>query len=99
MGFMLFGMRPTQSLSDLMQDVKGSTSKRINERGFTSTRFEWQSGYGAFTYCKSHLSRVISYIKNQKEHHGKKSFLDEYKDLLIESEVSFDERYIFKELE
>lgn len=95
----LLGMRPTQSLSDLMQDIKGSSSKWINERRFTKTRFEWQPGYGAFSYSKSELQNVIDYIKNQENHHREKSFMEEYKDLLSEFSIDFDERYLFRELE
>lgn len=60
------GMRPTQSISDLMQDVKGSSSKWINERKFLNRKFEWQEGYGAFSYSKSHVNSVINYIKIKK---------------------------------
>jgi len=91
-----FGMRPTQSLSDLMQDIKGSSSKWINEKRFINDRFEWQEGYGAFSYSKSQTADVIAYIQNQEMHHHKLSFLDEYKKFLEKFEVDFDERYIFK---
>ena|SRR5688572_20668374 len=67
-----FGMRPTQSLSDLMQDLKGTSSKWINEQGFTKARFEWQQGYGAFSYSKSQINKVVAYIHNQEIHHAKK---------------------------
>ena len=95
----LFGMRPAQSLSDLMQDVKGSSSKWINEKKFVKSRFEWQEGYGAFSYSKSQIRNVISYIQNQEAHHQKYSFLDEYKLFLKKFDVDYDERYIFKPLE
>jgi putative transposase len=91
-----FGMRPTQSLSDLMQDVKGSSSKWINEKKFIKEKFEWQEGYGAFSYSKSQVSTVIAYVQNQEAHHRKITFLDEYKMYLIKFEVDYDERYIFK---
>lgn len=94
-----FGMRPTQSLSDLMQDVKGSSSKWINEKKFIKEKFEWQAGYGAFSYSKSQSSNVIAYIQNQETHHRKISFLEEYKTFLEKFEIDFDERYIFKEPE
>jgi putative transposase len=55
-----FGMRPIQSLSDLMQDIKGSSSKWINEKRFINDRFEWQEGYGAFSYSKSQTADVIA---------------------------------------
>jgi putative transposase len=93
---MLFGMRPTQSLSDLMQDIKGDSSKWINENGFVQGLFNWQEGFGAFSYCKSRLPNVIRYIKNQENHHKKQSFVDEYLEFLKEFDVPYDERYIFK---
>ena len=94
-----FGMRPTQSLSDLMQDVKGGSSKWINEKKFMKLKFEWQEGFGAFSYSKSQVSNVIAYIENQEVHHSKIAFLDEYKHFLKKFEVEYDERYIFKKPE
>lgn len=94
----LIGMRPTQSLSDLMQDVKGDSSKWINQKRFTKGKFSWQEGFGAFSYGKSQVNQVIDYIKNQQEHHKKWSFLEEYRTLLEKFEVDFDQRYIFKEV-
>jgi REP element-mobilizing transposase RayT len=91
-----FGMRPTQSLSDLMQDIKGDSSRWINAQGFVRGRFSWQEGYGAFSYSKSSVDNVINYIKNQEKHHLKKSFLEEYTEFLKKFGVEFDERYIFK---
>lgn len=92
------GMRPTQSISDLMQDIKGNSSKWINEKNFLKAKFEWQEGYGAFSYSKSHVNNVIDYIKNQEEHHKKESFIEEYLKYLKAFEIEYDERYIFKEL-
>jgi REP element-mobilizing transposase RayT len=93
-----FGMRPNQSLSDLMQDIKGNSSKWINDKKLVPGKFEWQEGYGAFSYSKSQVNDVISYIQNQELHHSKKSFLEEYKDFLEKFEVEYDERYSFKDL-
>jgi REP element-mobilizing transposase RayT len=93
----LIGMRPTQSISDLLQDIKGSSSKWINEKKFLRTKFEWQEGYGAFSYAKSEVNSVIRYIQNQEEYHKSESFRDEYLQLLKDFNVEFDERYIFKE--
>lgn len=95
----LFGMRPVQSLADLMQDVKGCSSKWINENKLTPSRFEWQSGYGAFSYSKSLVPNVCRYIANQEVHHSKKTFAEEYLELLKEFDVEFDERYIFRDPE
>lgn len=92
------GMRPTQSISDLMQDIKGNSSKWINKKKFFKVRFEWQEGYGAFSYSKSHVNRVIDYIFNQENHHKKESFQDEYVRFLKAFKIDYDERYIFKDL-
>lgn len=95
----LVGMRPTQSLSGLMQDIKGDSSKWINQKRFVKGKFYWQDGYGAFSYSKSHVDEVIDYVKNQEEHHRKKSFMEEYRMFLDKFEVDYDERYIFKEVD
>lgn len=95
----LFGMRPKQSLSDLMQDVKGDSSKWINSKGFVRGKFSWQEGYGAFSYSKSQLPAVLRYIGNQKEHHKRKTFLEEYREFLDKFKVEYDQRFIFKEIE
>ena len=94
----LFGMRPIQSLSDLVQDIKANSSRWINEQKFTARRFEWQGGFGAFSYNKNQLPRVINYIHNQEQHHLGTNFVDEYKGIMKEFDVDFDERYIFKPL-
>ncbi len=91
------GMRPTQSISDLLQDIKGSSSKWINEKKFLKVKFEWQEGYGAFSYSKSHVNDVIRYIQNQENHHINESFREEYLNFLKVFEVEYDERYIFVE--
>ena len=96
---LLFGLRPAQSLSDLMQDVKANSSKWINEKGFIRGKFQWQEGFGAFSYGKSQLKNVIKYIENQEEHHRKRTFLEEYRAFLDNFEVEFDEKYIFKPIE
>jgi putative transposase len=95
----LFGMRPVQSLSDLMQDIKGSSSKWINDKHFIKSKFSWQEGYGAFSYGRSQLPQVVRYIQNQETHHKKKTFSEEYKEFLDAFEVSYDERYMFKPVE
>ncbi len=91
------GMRPIQSMSDLMQDVKGNSSKWINEKKFLKVKFEWQEGYGAFSYSKSHVQNVINYVLNQEKHHAKQTFRDEYLAFLKKFDIEYDERYIFKE--
>jgi len=94
----LVGMRPTQSVSDLLQDIKGSSSKWINGKKLVKGKFEWQEGFGVFSYSKSQIKTVALYIENQEQHHKKKLFREEYIELLKEFEVEYDEKYIFHEL-
>jgi putative transposase len=95
----LIGMRPSQSLSDLMKQVKQDSSKWINTKGFINGKFSWQSGYGAFSYSKIELPRVIKYIQNQEGHHKMMTFQEEYVKLLKMHQVEFEEQYIFKPIE
>ena len=92
-----FGMRPVQSLSDLLQDIKSGSAGWINKCKLVRGRFQWQEGYGAFSYSKSQANDVINYIRNQEAHHRHKRFLDEYQELLEEFGVEYDGRYLFKE--
>ncbi|SDH25458.1 REP element-mobilizing transposase RayT [Flavobacterium omnivorum] len=94
----LIGLRPAQSISDLMKEVKQSSSKWINQNKLSNGHFEWQEGYGAFSYSKSQIGQVINYIQNQELHHEKKTFTQEYRDFLVKFEVEYDEKFIFKEL-
>jgi REP element-mobilizing transposase RayT len=95
----LLGMRPVESLSSLMKAVKGESSEWINKRKFVLGRFCWQEGYGAFSYSRSQLNKVIKYINNQPEHHRKKDFVTEYIDFLKAFDVDYDEKYVFKPIE
>jgi REP element-mobilizing transposase RayT len=95
----LVGMRPEQSISSLIQTVKTESSKWIKDKKLCNSPFAWQSGYGAFSYSKSHVQNVVRYIQNQEAHHKKQTFLDEYRQFLKAFEIEYDERYIFKELE
>lgn len=94
----LVSMSPTQSVSDLVMEVKRGTSLWINQNRFVVGRFEWQEGYGAFSYGKSQVDKVVNYIRNQEEHHRKKTFREEYIEFLKLFEVEYDERYVFKDL-
>jgi len=93
------GMRPHQSISSLIQNVKTETSKWIKSENFCSSPFAWQEGYGAFSYSKSHVPNVISYIQNQEVHHRKETFLEEYRRHLKAFDIEWDEKYIFRDLE
>jgi REP element-mobilizing transposase RayT len=90
----LFGFRPTQSLSSLMQEVKRDSSKWINQNRLAVGRFVWQEGYGAFSHSKSQINAVAKYIKNQNKYHEKLSSMDELKEILENLEIDYDIKYI-----
>ncbi len=93
----LVSMNPAQSVSSLMQMTKGDSSQWINKQRITRHKFYWQEGYGAFSYSWSHIDRVVRYIHNQQEHHRKKSFLDEYRQMLNSFAIKYDPQYLFTE--
>ncbi len=96
---LLLGLSPTQSISDMMRDVKGDSARFINKEKLTRSKFNWQEGYGAFSYSRTQISTVATYIENQQEHHRHHTFLEEYRNMLREFGVEYDDQYIFKELE
>jgi len=91
------GLKPVVSVSELMKTVKAKSSKYINDHKLTPERFEWQEGYGVFSYGRSQIDRVYKYIQNQEGHHIKQTFRDEYLDFLKKFKVEYDEQYIFQE--
>lgn len=93
------GLKPVMSLADLVRDMKNNSSDFINDNKFVKGRFSWQNGYGAFSYSHSHISSVYNYIKNQEEHHNKKTFREEYLSLLKRFEIPFEEKYLFDWIE
>ena len=94
----LIVLNANQSISSIIQNVKGESSKWINDQKLTRRRFSWQDGYGAFSYSKSHVPDVIRYIQQQQHHHRTQTFIQEYKAFLEAFAVDYDEQYIFKEL-
>lgn len=90
--------KPTCNLSDLVREVKKSSTVFINENYLTQKKFNWQSGFGVFSYNYSQIDQVIKYVHRQKEHHKKKSFKTEYLNLLKEMNIDFQEQYAFDEL-
>lgn len=91
----LIGIKPDIALSDLVRDVKANSSKFINEKRWVVGKFSWQEGFGAFSYSQSQLDSVASYIKNQEKHHSKKTFREEYLELLKKFDVEYNPKYIF----
>jgi len=90
------GLNPSIAISDVVKDIKRASNNWINDRGFIKNKFEWQSGYGAFSYSRSHIERVCNYIANQKKHHAKHTFKEEYINTLKLFDISFKDEYLFE---
>ena len=95
----LLSIAPDIRISDLVRDIKSNSSRFINERKFVKGKFNWQEGYGCFSCSYSNIEKVINYIKNQEEHHKKKSFKEEYIEFLKELKIDYDEKYLFNWIE
>ena len=95
----LLSVKPNILLSDLVRDIKCNSSKWINERQYVIGKFQWQEGFGAFSYTHWHLDTIINYINNQEDHHKKKSFKDEYLEFLEQFYIEYDEKYLFEWVE
>jgi REP element-mobilizing transposase RayT len=95
----LLGLKPDEAPSDLIGRIKTGSSNHINKQRWIGCRFSWQEGFGAFSVSHSHLSAVVSYIRNQENHHRRKSFQQEYLEFLDRNEVPHDARYVFKPIE
>jgi len=94
-----FELDPKNSVSDIARIVKANSSKWINENKFIGNKFHWQKGYGAFSYSRSQRDNVIKYIMEQKKHHKKKTFREEYLEFLKAFNVQYDQRYLFEWIE
>jgi len=92
-----FGLKPIVSVAELMKAVKSKASKYVNDHNLTHHRFEWQEGYGAFSYRQNDIDAIFKYIQNQEEHHKTTTFRDEYIELLREFKITYDEQFIFKD--
>ena len=90
------GFKPNISLSDLVRDIKTATSLFIKEKQWVKGMFYWQEGFGSFTYSHSQLTDVINYIKNQEEHHKRRSFKEEYLELLKKFDIEYNEQYLYE---
>jgi len=93
------GLKPAVAISDLVRDIKNNSSKFINERRYVRGKFSWQEGYGVFSYSHSHISQVYNYILNQEKHHQKRTFKQEYLEMLKKFEIDYNEKYLFKWIE
>lgn len=95
----LIGMKPSCCLSDLVREIKKASNEFIKTKNFCPQKFNWQEGFGAFSYSHSNLDPVITYIRNQKEHHKKISFKEEYVEFLNKFEIEHKPEYLFEWIE
>ena len=93
---LFIGMKPTITISDLVRDIKNNSSNFINKNGYVNGHFNWQEGYGAFSYSHSQVENVYNYILNQEQHHKQKTFREEYMDMLRKYDLQFNEKYLFE---
>ena len=91
----LVGITPDVAISDFVRDIKANSSKWINKKGWVGGRFEWQTGFAAFSYAHSQLDVVVRYIKNQETHHSHQTFREEYLEFLKRFDVSYNPKYVF----
>ena len=92
------GFKPTILISDFVKEIKVESNEFINAKNWVKGKFNWQEGYGVFSYSQSHIDKVYKYILNQEEHHKNQSFKDEYRGLLRNFKIDYDEQYIFRDL-
>jgi REP element-mobilizing transposase RayT len=90
------GLQPVLSIAEILQKIKANSSRWINEQHFVKGKFQWQRGYGAFSYARSQRDPVIKYIMNQEEHHRNQTFREEFIGMLINFEVEYDEKFLFE---
>lgn len=95
----LIGIKPNIAVSDLTGAIKASSSNFINGKKWVKEHFNWQEGFGSFTYSRSQIDRVIKYILDQEKHHKRKTFKEEYIDFLKKFEIDYEERYLFEWIE
>lgn len=90
------GFRPVLSISDFVKEIKVESGEFVRAKSWLKRKFNWQEGYGVFSYSHSEIDKVIRYINNQEEHHKKVKFKEEYKMFLKKFDVSFDDTYLFE---
>ncbi len=95
----LIGLKPDISLSDLVRDIKANSSRFINYKKIVKGKFNWQIGFGAFSYSHSQLGNVVKYIQDQENHHRKRTFKEEYLEFLKKYEIEYNDKYLFKWIE
>lgn len=91
----LMNCKPNMNLSDNVREIKEHSTRFINDKQILRRKFYWQEGFGAFSVSKKDVAIVLNYIKNQEEHHKKKTFKEEYLEFLIENDIEFKDEYLF----
>ena len=90
------GYNVNHLIPDLVENIKTSSNAWIKKNRLTEYRFDWQKGYGAFSHSRSQLDTVVKYVLNQEEHHNKKTFREEYLEILRKNEIEFKDEYVFE---
>ncbi len=93
------GIKPTVRISDFIKEIKVESNEFINSKKWIRGKFSWQEGYGVFSYSHSQIDSVVKYVLTQETHHQKKTFKQEYHELLKEFEIPFEEKYLFDFME
>jgi putative transposase len=93
------GFKPVILISDFVKEIKVESNEFINNKNWIKGKFSWQEGYGVFSYSHSHIDAVVKYVLNQEKHHQKKTFKQEYHQLLEKFEIPFEEKYLFDFIE
>jgi REP element-mobilizing transposase RayT len=91
----LIGLKPDIAVSDLVRDIKNNSTNFINSRNYIAEKFNSQTGFGAFSYSNSQIDSVVKYLINQESHHLKKTFREEYIEILGKFDIKYDEKYLF----
>lgn len=94
----LINYMPDVVISDIVGQIKSSSTNWINQKKFHKFKFSWQSGFGVFSVSPRGVEKVKEYIKNQETHHQRKKFREEYREILKTADIVFDERYIFEDV-
>ena len=92
----LLGLNPAKTISDTVWEIKRSTSLFINEKKWFKNKFNWQDGYGGFSYSRSQIDKVYKYIQNQQQHHHRQTFKEEYTEFLKKFEIEYDQQFLFE---
>ena len=95
----LIGLKPDIAISDLVRDIKNNSSNFINNKKFVRGKFNWQKGFGTFSYSNSQIDKVVKYILNQENHHRRKTFKEEYVEFLKKFKIEYNEKYLFEWIE